>query len=92
MHKGNVISEADMCDAAKRLVNKGLPTRVDSSLESQFSAEALEANKVKLEKKDKPAVLPDLPAEEDSDDGLSLAELAAKLRKQVRCTVSVLVE
>lgn len=27
MYKDNVISEADMCDAAKRLVGKGLPAR-----------------------------------------------------------------
>ena len=102
MYKDNVISEADMCDAAKRLVGKGLPARVDTSLESQFSAEALEANKVKFEKKAK--VAKDSSEEEDSDysdEDLSVAELRAKMKgrksaaaaaaaaAEVRCTVSV---
>jgi hypothetical protein len=97
-YKDNVISEADMCDAAKRLVDKGLPARVDTSLESQFSAEALEANKIKFEKMANPVKSEekDSSEEEDSDEDLSVAQLRAKMKKrksaaaaEVRCTVSV---
>ena len=87
MYKRFTVAEADLCDAAKRLVNRGLHLNIDTEGEAKFSEEAL---KVKAEELDNKRKLEDdrkeeMDSDSDSEDELPLAKrkAAQKVRRPV---------
>ena len=49
LYDGEYVAESDLCERAKRLVNKGLNVNIEKDSESMFSEEALQVKKEKLD-------------------------------------------
>ena len=79
IYAGEYVAESDLCERAKRLVNKGLHVKIEKDADSMFSEEVLQVKQEKLVQEINAMEKPDRkkhPADDssDSDDDVPLCQ------------------